>query len=251
MPTTKGVIVSQPIPLSAPLDELLDAAGRRFDLHFEPVSIDGETLELLQVDDLEALVDRQIATAGSGPVELPYWAKIWPAAMLLGHFLARLGPGDGRTLLELGAGIGICGLFAARRGFSVLLTDIHPDALLFSQINILHNGLADRAAVARADFTADRLGRRFDVILGAEVLYVESAYRGLLKFLLAHIGPDADAEVVLAKDFTRKAVRFFGMAEKDFAIADRVVGYKETAPQSGEPERRLCQIYRMKPRKHA
>jgi predicted nicotinamide N-methyase len=232
------------------LDELLDAAKRRYDVRFEPVTIGGTTLELLQIADLEALLDRLIQTAGTGPIELPYWAKIWPASMLLGHFLAHLDAGDGRTLLELGGGIGICGLFAASRGFRTVITDIHPDALLFSQINILQNGLGDRASVARADFTTDRLERRFDVILGSEVLYMEDTYRGLLKFLLAHLSADPAAEVVLAKDYTRKATRFLGMAEKEFHIAERVVGYKETSPENGQPERKLCQIYRMRLRKH-
>lgn len=239
------------IPLSAPLDELLDLAKSRYDVRFEPVSIAGETLQILQIADLEALIDRLLqAAAGQGPVALPYWAKIWPSSMLLGHFLPHLGPGDGRTLLELGAGVGICGLFAAKKGFQTLLTDIDPDALLFSQINILQNDLAGRAAVAHADFAADRLGRRFDVILGSEVLYMEDLYRGLFKFLLAHISLAPDAEVVLAKDFTRRATRFLGLAEKEFHLAERVVGYKETNPESGEPERKLCQIYRLRPRKH-
>lgn len=243
--------MSQEVSLSAPLDELLDAAKARYDVRFEPVTIGGVTLEILQLADLEALVDKLARKAGSGPIELPYWAKIWPASMLLGHFLTHLGPGEGRSLLELGAGVGICGLFAAAMGFNALITDIHPDALLFSKINILRNGLADRADVARADFAADRLGRRFDVILGSEVLYLEDTYRGLLKFLLAHIALNQTAEVVLAKDFTRKASRFLGPAEKEFHLAERVVGYKETNPENGQPERKLCQVYRLRPRKHA
>ncbi|MHC1789645.1 class I SAM-dependent methyltransferase [Solidesulfovibrio sp.] len=239
------------IPLSAPLDELLDAAKCRYDVRFEPVTVGGNTLELLQITDVTALIDRQLACAGDGPVDLPYWATIWPAAMLLAHSLRHLGPPEGRTLLEVGCGIGLVGLFAASQGFSVLLTDIHPDALLFTQINILQNGLADRAGVARADFTADRLGRRFDVIIGAEVLYMQDTYRGLLKFFLAHITLGNDAAVLLSKDFTRKATRFMALADTEFAIAERVVGYKETAPESGQPERKLCQIYRLTPKKIA
>ncbi|UJX39961.1 methyltransferase [Desulfovibrio sp. JY] len=241
--------MSQEVPLSAPLDELLDAAKARYDVRFEPVTIGGVTLQILQLADLEALIDRLAKRAGAGPIELPYWAKIWPASMLLGHFLTHLDPGPGRTLIELGAGVGICGLFAAAKGFHALITDIHPDALLFSKINILHNGLADRADVARVDFSADRIGRRFDVILGSEVLYLENTYRGLLKFLLAHIGSAQDAEVVLAKDFTRRASKFLGPAEKEFEVAERVIGYKEKNPENGQPERKLCQVYRMRPRK--
>ncbi|MEL7641277.1 MAG: methyltransferase [Solidesulfovibrio sp.] len=243
--------MSRPVSLDAPLDELLDAARSRYDVRFEPVTVAGQTLEILQIADLEALLDRLVATAGAGPIELPYWAKIWPAAMLLAHFLPHLGPGEGRSLLELGAGVGICGLFAARRGFRTLITDIHPDALLFARINILRNGLADTADVARADFSADRLGRRFDVVLGAEVLYLEGLYRGLAKFLAAHLAPDPAAEAVLAKDYTRKATRFLSLADTEFHIAERVVGYKETNPENGEPERKLCQIFRLRPRKQA
>lgn len=246
--TTSGVIVSQAFSLAAPLDELLDVAKSRFDVRFEPVTIGGTTLDLLQITDLEALIDRAMQASGANPIELPYWATIWPSAMLLGHFLAHLDPKDGRSLLEIGGGIGLCGLFAASRGFRTLITDSHPDALLFARINILKNGLADRAEVAAADFTADRLGRRFDVILGAEILYREDAYRGLIKFLLAHLSDAPEAEAVLAKVFSRKSTRFTAMADTEFSLAERVVGYKETTPQ-GEPERRLCQIYRLRPRK--
>ena len=246
-----GVFVDTAIPLTAPLDELLDAAKKRYDVHFEPVAVDGETLELLQLDDVAALIDQQLAKAGDGPVDLPYWATIWPAALLLAHSLRHLGPPDGRTLLEVGCGIGLVGLFAAKKGFPTLLTDIHPDALLFTQINILQNGLSDTASVARADFTTDRLGRRFDVILGAEVLYLQDTYRSLLKFFLAHIALKKDAALLLSKDFTRKATRFMDLADEEFTIAERVVGYKETAPESGQPERKLCQIYRMTPKKVA
>ena len=246
-----GVFVDTAISLDAPLDELLDAARCRYDVGFEPVAVGETRLELLQITDVAALIDRQLAAAGDGPVELPYWAAVWPGAVLLAHGLPSLGDPAGRQALEIGCGIGVAGLFAAARGFDVLLTDIHPDALLFTQINILHNGLADRAKTARADFTADRLGRRFDAILGAEVLYMQDAYRGLMKFLLAHIALNKDAAVLLAKDYTRKATRFLAMADEEFAIAERVVGFKETNPESGQPERKLCQLFRLTPKKVA
>jgi predicted nicotinamide N-methyase len=245
------VIVDTTIPLNAPLDELLDLARSRYDVCFEPVSVGGRRLELLQIADVAALIDRQLEKAGDGPVELPYWAAVWPGAVLLAHALPQLGDPAGRTVLEVGCGIGVAGLFAAALGFETLLTDIHPDALLFTRINVLHNGLADKATVARADFTADRLDRRFDAILGAEVLYLQDTYRGLMKFLLAHIALRGDATVLLAKDYTRKATRFLAMAADEFNIAERIVGFKETSPESGQPERKLCQIYRLTPKKVA
>jgi predicted nicotinamide N-methyase len=240
--------VSSPNPLTAPLDELLDLARSRYDVCFEPVTIGGVTLEVLQIADLPALIDRQ--AAGAGPVELPFWAKIWPGSMLLGHFLHHLDPGPGRTLLEIGAGVGVCGLFAASRGFATVITDIHPDALLFARINVLKNGLEDRAEVARADFSADRLGRRFDVILASEILYIEDLHRGLLKFLEAHLSGDPAAEAILARDYHRQADRFFRLAESEFVCSDRLVGYKENVTGQDEPERKLCHIHRLRLRKH-
>ena len=239
------------VALNAPLDELLDLARSRYDVCFEPVTIGDKTLDILQIADLSALLDRLMATAGTEPVHLPYWAKIWPTSILLSHFLHNLDPEGGRSLLEIGAGVGICGLFAAARGFETVITDIHPDALLFTRINILQNGLEDRANVARADFATDRLGRRFDIILGSEVLYLEDLHRGLLKFLMAHLKADPSAEVVLAKDYNRRAERFFSLANREFQIAERVVGYKEQAADGGEPERKLSHIHRMRLRKHA
>ena len=38
--------MSQQLSLSAPLDELLDAAKARYDVRFEPVTIGGTTLEI-------------------------------------------------------------------------------------------------------------------------------------------------------------------------------------------------------------
>ena len=71
-----------------------------------------------------------------------------------------------------------------------------------------------------------------------------------MRFVEEYRDPQA-AEVVLAKDYTRKATRFLGLADREFHIAERVVGYKETNPENGEPERKLCQIFRLRPRKQA
>ena len=128
------------------------------------------------------------------------------------------------------------------------ITDINPDALLFSQINALHNGLGDLVRVEKADFSTDRLGRRFRYLIGAEVLYIESTHRGLVKFMNAHLAPEEGAEVVLARDWRRKSMRFFKLAERDFLMDKRTVGCKSTE-EDGKAERYLCDIIRMRPRK--
>lgn len=155
------------------LDDLLAKAKAKFTVAFEPLTVAGDTLEFLQITDMQDYIeclDRERGTDAG--LSLPLWARIWPSAILLSYFIQRFDPADGQKLLELGAGVGVCGLFAAKRGFDATISDVNPDALLFAQINILKNGLADKARVRRIDFTKDRPAERFDRILGSEILYI-------------------------------------------------------------------------------
>lgn len=236
---------------NASLDDLLALANSKFETCFEPVTVGDETLEFLQIADMAAYIERLDHNLAPGELlKLPLWGKIWPTAILLSYFIQRLDPKPHPKVLEIGAGVGVCGLFAAKRGFATTITDIHPDALLFTRINILKNGLQDKARAVKADFTADRLGERFDYILASEAVYLDQTYRTLVKFLLAHLQTSADAEIVLAKDYGRKATKFFNLAEKEFHISERVIGYKEKSESGGE-EKQLTTIYRMRARKHA
>ncbi len=233
------------------LEDLLSQARSRFSCDFERVKIGAVELDILQLTDMEGYIDA-LAQTSSQEIELPFWAKIWPTSILLGYFLQNY-PKSGETpLLEIGAGVGLCGLVAAQLGFSATITDNNEDALLFSQINILQNGLAQRARVAYADFTRTSLDRRFPLILGSEVLYHEETYRPLLKFLLRHISTSQESEVVLAKNYKLKAKHFFSLAGREFDIREKIIGYRESEPKAAQDnDKHLAQIYRMKPKKHA
>ena len=59
----------------------------------------------------------------------PYGAKLWPAAVAVAREIAQL-PLEGKSVLELGCGNGLCSLAAAASGAaSVLATDLSADAL--------------------------------------------------------------------------------------------------------------------------
>ncbi|NJB67466.1 putative nicotinamide N-methyase [Desulfobaculum xiamenense] len=237
-----------PISLDAPLDELLDCARERYQVHFEPFSAGRHTLELLQISNMTEYVEKISQADTDDDIDLPFWAKVWPASMILSHFVCVLPPRPDAEVLEIGCGVGVCGLFAAATGFRTTLTDTNPDALLFSRINALKNGLEDRVDVRQADFAADRLGKRFDYIVGSEVLYIERLHRGLVKFMLAHIKPVPHAEVIFSKNFSRKSTRFFKLVDEDFLSSERTVGCKASL-DNGESEKYLCTIHRFKPRK--
>ena len=238
-------------PLDAPLKILLDIAGEKFKVHFEPVTAGGRTLRILQISDMETYVDKLAEEAELSGVDLPFWAKIWPASVLISHYIQSLPVRPGQSMLEVGAGVGVSGLFAAAHGFEVVISDINPEALLFTQINILENELSGSAQVRKVDFARDRLKERFDFILGSEILYIEDLHRPLIKFLLAHISRAPEAEIILGKNYKRKAARFFKLAAQDFLFSEKTIGCRTKDAESGEEdvERHLCTICRLKARK--
>jgi predicted nicotinamide N-methyase len=251
---------SLPLWSDAGLDDLLALAGSRYALEFEPISAGGVTLHILQIADMRERLDRAIAQNALQDAlnTLPLWAKIWPASLILGHVLRHM-PTEGRSFLEIGAGCGVTGLVAAALGFErVCISDINEDALLFARINILKNGLQDRAQVRRVDVssaTPDLAGERFSVIAGSEILYLDHLYRSLVKFLKRHLAVPAPTsggpmpEVLLATDHRRKAKPFFKRAEKEFKVEHRQIGARETpAADAARAERHLLTLHRLTPR---
>lgn len=245
--------VSLPFQADDTLDDLLALVRKKYDVTFVPVKIGDIELELVEIADMAAHIDRLAAQAGSDAVlELPLWARVWPASLILAHFLARLTPGEGHSsLLELGAGVGLCGLVAARRGFRSVISDINPDSLLFCRINTLRNNLADTAEIRYVDFTDSRLGERFEVIVGSELLYRDEFYRPLEKFLGAHLSLRPEAQILIAEDHRRKADKFFKLAEREYHIDTKIIGYKSKPAEGETAEKSLCKIHRFKARKHA
>ncbi len=243
----EALLETSKIHLENDLDKLLNIVSETYEVAFETVAVGDQRLQILQIVDLEKHIDR-LAEESREKLELPFWSKIWPASILLSHYLSSVNQNQG-NVLELGCGIGLAGLFAASRGFNVVLSDINADALIFAKINILKNNLSDRANVLHVDFTQDRLSRKFDYIIGSEIFYIESSYPGLVKFLLFHLKSDTSSEVVLAADYRRQAIKFFQAAQKEFHIDQKNIGYKGQPDQAGAREKFLCAIYRMKPKK--
>ncbi|XPV77274.1 MAG: class I SAM-dependent methyltransferase [Desulfovibrio sp.] len=232
--------------LDAPLEELLDIAERKFGkIGFEVINVGGEEMRILQVTDMPAYIDKLMGNTKSGDsVDLPLWAKVWPTALLMGMYMMK-GPvkSDG-SLLEVGAGVGVCGLFAAKRGMDVTITDIEPDALLFSQINILKNGLQDKAKVAYCDYSETQLGEKFDYILGCEVVYQPAIYDALADCLMAHLKTDDHSEIILAMEERDTTELFFDKVKDKVQLMRTKMPLTGFTNQAGEV--REAHVVRMK-----
>lgn len=123
----------------------------------------------------------------SGGVEwapiAPYWSVLWRSGVGLAREVdaARLG---GLRVVELGCGLALPSITAARGGASVLATDACAEAVALADRNARENDARIETAVA--DWTApERLVERgpFDLVLAADVLYERPAVAALLSLL--------------------------------------------------------------------
>ena len=174
---------------------------------------DGE-LGLLQPSDAAELPD-------DGPVEwapvVPYWSVLWRSGVALGRDLAgsRLA---GLRVVELGCGLGVPSLVAARARATVLATDSCTQALELVERNARENGLG--VETARVDWgAADELVARgpFDLVLAADVLYERTSVAPLLSLL-----PRLGREAWLADPGRPAAGAFLERARRQWSVTTAV-----------------------------
>ena len=165
---------------------MLESLRRRFELAATEITVGGRLFRLARPRSVDELISEEDFAIDD---RIPYWAECWPSARVLAVRLACQ-RGDGRTLLELGCGIGLPSLVAAAAGFEVLATDYYADALEFTTAN------AEAHEIAGVDTRLidwrklpDDLGT-FDVVVAADVLYERPLAALVARTIAATLAPD-------------------------------------------------------------
>lgn len=181
------------------------------DLVVEEIALPGGPVELLRPADPDALPYEQVSRDdGAEEWHPPHWARCWPSATALAVALEGEDL-DGAEVLELGCGLGLPSVAAARAGALVTATDLSPAAVALTAVNAERNGVALDAAVA--DWAApDALAAAapWDLVVAADVLYGWRAEH-LLGELLPRLVPP-DGAVLLADPGREPAGRFLDAA---------------------------------------
>jgi predicted nicotinamide N-methyase len=182
----------------------------------QTIELPSGELRLLQPAESASLPDR-------GPVEwapiAPYWSVLWRSGVALARELDGVAL-RGLRVVELGCGLAVPSIAAARAGAVVLATDACSDALELAARNARANDVGIETATI--DWARpDELVRRapFDVVLAADVLY-ESASVPLLLSLLPRLAPEA----WLAEPGRTDAGAFVEQAARRWPIETRVRG---------------------------
>jgi predicted nicotinamide N-methyase len=146
----------------------------------------GELTLLQPKESVDLPDDREVDWA---PV-LPYWSVLWRSGVALAREVDEREL-DGRRVIELGCGLGVPSLAAARKGAAILATDADPEALELLERNARANDLAVGTALvewADAEALVDR--GPFDLVLASDVLYERGSVAELLE-LLPRLAPEA------------------------------------------------------------
>lgn len=170
----------------------------------------GGPVVVLQPADAAAIPDKH--EVDWAPVA-PYWSVLWRSGVALARELARAEL-RGRRVVELGCGLAVPSLVAARAGAEVLASDEDPEAIALLMRNARENGV--ELGVLQASWGApDELvaAAPFDLAVAADVLYMRQSV-GQLLGLLPRLAP----EVWLADPGRSFTEAFFERAREIWTI---------------------------------
>jgi predicted nicotinamide N-methyase len=156
------------------------ALQRPTDLVEETVVVAGEPISLLRPRDSDELLAEE---AFEQEEFLPYWAELWPSSVALAQTVGARALRGARTL-ELGCGLGLASIAAARAGGRVLATDWSAEALQFTNDNAARNGVG--VETMQVDWSSPEaiLERGpWQLVLGSDVLYEQRNVEQLLDLL--------------------------------------------------------------------
>jgi predicted nicotinamide N-methyase len=147
------------------------------------IVIDGQRFAILSVTNFDELYEHLIAKGLQheevADERIPYWAELWPSAVgLATHLIKYPSLIKGKTVLEIGAGLGLPSLVAAPLGATVTATDYLPDAVDFAEKNAALNKITN-INFKTFDWRKAEGYQRFDVLLASDVAYERSQFEHL------------------------------------------------------------------------
>ena len=196
------------------------SVAEKYELKVMPISIRGKTLELYGTNDWDTIVENLGEKGEEYIRRFPFWIKVWEASIVLADHMVQLDLDRDLNILELGAGMGITGLFLGAFGHRVTITDHEDDAIQLLQMNAERNGLSS-VQISKLDWNQPDLTEKYDVICGSELIYKETSIQPLIRFFREWLRPGGT--VYLAHDIRRMCMmKFIGMVPGRYEIENVV-----------------------------
>ncbi len=178
--TTSRCLGSEPTELA----EARSLLAQAYDVVDHQVRICNSTFTILGVCDTYALLDRISPEEFQRDERLPYWGDMWPSSIALARWCLKEGQLKGKRILELGCGLGLAGISAARAGAIVVMSDYEEDALAFANYNVRANGpTTDQISCYFMDWRSPETIPECDIIVGSDVVYEEKNIEPIVQIL--------------------------------------------------------------------
>ena len=204
------------------------------------LEVAGMSLRIASMRDATHLLDEPDCAKRFLDADMaPYGVELWPAAIMLAEYMTCHDTGP-HSALEIGCGLGLVSIVAARMAWSVVAGDHEPTALVFARHNAQLNGVSD-IRFMELDWTVPPNASRFTRILGADILYQLNNHGPILSCLDRLLD---DGGIALISDPNR------GVADR-FPEAAHAAGFHlEVVPATAEGlsrrpvEGRIFRLYR-------
>jgi len=174
----------------------------KYQLKTETVSLQSEMLQITSLANLNRTIDDlflELEKTGDANLleELcPYFGCVWPSAKALCNYLQfssvkKLLPGA--DFLEVGCGLALPSLLAAKLGAKITATDFHPEVPAFLAINCEQNQIRGirYESLDWRDTKSQKTSKLglYDFIVGSDVLYENSHSLILAHAIADHLKP--------------------------------------------------------------
>ena len=152
-------------------------------------------IRVQQVGDLRVLRPRDWEQLrheeGGAGRDVPYWAMPWPSGRVLAETVAAEPPPPATRVLELGCGLALPSIAAARAGAQVLATDGASDAVAFAAHSFALNEVEAEVALVDWASQGEALAERgpWDLVLAADVFYLQANVQLALRLLPRLLAP--------------------------------------------------------------
>ena len=210
-----------------------------FQNHYDPcqteVVIKGRAYTLFLPKSIEPFIDSREPLK-----DFPLWAKVWNASVVLADTLARMPAEPSQQFLEIGSGIGLTGVVAAACGHCITVTDYNSDALQFARANAEINGCSTMSVMA-LDWLQPSLDRRFDYIIGADIVYKEKDILPMQRLFEKVLKPKG--KILLVEQMRETVLKFHAA----MSGAYRIVVERKTLRNDEETTRLVALHLTLKP----
>ncbi len=213
------------------------------------VEVAGMTLQIAAMKDAAALLDEpDFAERFVDKDIAPYGVELWPAALMLAEHLVNENQRGvnfpkrhvPRKAIELGCGLGLVSIVAAKLGWAVIAADYEPTALAFAAYNAKLNSAPVEELVA-LDWRCPPTDRRFDYVFGADILYQLVDHKPVLECIDTLLTSCGNA---LIADPNRGIADRFPESAADDGFSVEEYSTSVTVPVGRTVEGRIFRLYR-------